>query len=446
MREEIIRRYGRLPAPRYTSYPTAVDFSPAIGPAEKARWLERLDANAPASLYLHVPYCRDICFYCGCATKMALRDHVLDEYRRALENEIDLVARHFSRPPRVSHVHWGGGTPSILGAEGLSRTFAALARHFRFEPGFEHAIELDPRFVTPQLAQGLARLGVNRASLGVQDLDARVQIAIGRVQPLARIEAAFEALRAAGISRLNVDLIYGLPQQTTESVAATAEQVIALSPDRVAAYGYAHLPAARPTQRRIENSQLPDVCERYAQAQVLGELFTKSGYETIGMDHFAKPDDGLAAARREARLRRNFQGYTDDGGDELIGFGASAISCLSRGFVQNTANPTDYIAALNEGRLPVTRGHRLTEDDRLRAGVIGELMCDFVTDLKLHAPPGAFSDELALLRPMTADGLVTIVNERVAMTPLGRPFVRVAAAVFDAFPSRRAATPFSAAL
>lgn len=444
MREDIIRRYGRMPAPRYTSYPTAADFSPAIGPVEKARWLERLDASVPVSLYLHVPYCRHICLYCGCATKRARRGSVIDEYRRALESEIDLVARHFARPPRVAHLHWGGGTPSILGAAGLAQIFVALSRHFRFEPGFEHAIELDPRSVTPKLVQGLARLGVNRASLGVPDLDAQVQVAIGRVQPLEKIAAAFEALRAAGIGRLNVDLIYGLPQQTIVSVAATAAQVIALSPDRVAAYGYAHLPTAGPTQRRIETAQWPDVCERYAQAQALGEAFTLAGYETIGMDHFAKPGDGLAAARREARLRRNFQGYTDDGGDELIGFGASAISCLWQGFAQNATNPADYIAAVTEGRLPVVRGHRLTEDDRVRAGVIGELMCDFAIDLKLHAPPGAFSDELALLRPMTADGLVTVVGERVAMTPQGRPFVRVAAAVFDAFPSRRAATPFSA--
>ncbi len=433
MMNTLIQRYAGLPVPRYTSYPTAVEFSAAVGPPEKARWLETLDRATPVSLYLHVPYCREICHYCGCTTKMVIRDHVLANYRRLLETEIELTGQHLLRPPRVAHLHWGGGTPSLLQAEGLGAIVDALAQHFAFDPGFEHAIELDPRGVTPDLANGLARLGVNRASLGVQDLDPEVQSAIGRVQPPAVVEAAFAALRGAGIPNINVDLIYGLPKQTIESLTATTRQVAQLSPDRIACYGYAHLPARKRNQRLIEERSLPNVFERFAQAQAIARSFVAAGYEAIGIDHFARPGDSLAVASHEGRLNRNFQGYTDDTGTNLIGFGASAISCLPEGFAQNYPNTEAYAFALGRGQLPVVRGHRVSEDDRIRGAIIRQLMCGFRVDLGTHAPPGTFSDELALLRPMIADGLVTQAGHEIAMTQLGRPFVRVAAAVFDAF-------------
>ncbi len=222
MEDALIRRYAGLRVPRYTSYPTSAEFSAAVGPADKARWLETLSRLEPVSLYVHVPYCRAICHYCGCTTKMVIRDHVLANYQRLLEAEIKLTGAHLLRPPRATHLHWGGGTPSLLQIEGLGAILDALAQHFAFEPGFEHAIELDPRGVTPAIAAGLARLGVNRVSLGVQDLDPEVQAAIGRVQPKAIVEAAFEALRGAGIENINVDLIYGLPKQTVPSLTATA--------------------------------------------------------------------------------------------------------------------------------------------------------------------------------------------------------------------------------
>ena len=446
MREDVIRRYGALPAPRYTSYPTAADFSAAIGSAEKARWLETLDPSAPVSIYLHIPYCRELCHYCGCATKVAIRDHVLDDYLDCLKAEIEITAKHFGRPPRVSHLHWGGGTPSIMGYERLRAALDALSRHVRFEPGYEHAIELDPRGVTKDLAHDLARLGVNRVSLGVQDLDPDVQCAIGRIQPLEVLENAFAALRASGLDAINVDLIHGLPKQTVASAAATARQVVALQPDRVACYGYAHLPAKLKHQRLIDEAALPDIVERFAQARAMAGAFEGAGYDTIGIDHFARSSDPLAVAHREARLKRNFQGYTDVDVENLIAFGASAISCMAQGFVQNAANPTDYSSAVREGRLPVKRGHKLTEDDRLRGAIIAELMCAFRIDLKRHAPPGAFSDELALLRPMAADGLTVVSDEVIEMTPEGRPFVRVAAAVFDAFLYRNPSSQFSTAV
>lgn len=441
-----MRRYGGLPAPRYTSYPTAADFTAAIGPADKARWLETLDPAAPVSLYLHIPYCRELCHYCGCATKAAIRGHVLDDYLDDLLAEIAMTVQHFARPPRVAHLHWGGGTPSLMGYDRLRAALDALSRHVRFEPDFEHAIELDPRGVTPGLARDLERLGVNRVSLGVQDLDPAVQSAIGRIQPLEVLEAAFAALRAAGLTRINVDLIHGLPKQTVESAAATAERMISLQPDRVACYGYAHMPALKKHQRLIHEADLPGIAERFAQARAIAGVFEDAGYESVGIDHFARASDPLALAHRQARLRRNFQGYTDDGAVNLIAFGASAISCLAPGFAQNAANPTDYSAAVRAGRLPVTRGHKLTEDDRLRGAIIAELMCAFRIDLKRHGPPGAFGDELALLRPMSSDGLLAVADDVLEMTPQGRPFVRVAAAVFDAFLHKHASGRFSTAV
>ena len=446
MKEDLIRRYGALAAPRYTSYPTAADFTAAIGPLDKARWLETLDPAEPVSLYLHIPYCRELCHYCGCATKVAIRDYVLDDYLAVLVGEIEMTVRHFARPPRVSHLHWGGGTPSLMGYDRLAAALDALAPYVRFEPGFEHAIELDPRGVTPRLARDLARLGVNRVSLGVQDVEPQVQCAIGRIQPLEVIERVFAALREAGLERINVDLIHGLPKQTVASVTATALEMAALRPDRVACYAYAHLPSLKKHQRLIDEADLPDIAERFAQARAIAQTFDAAHYESVGIDHFARADDPLAIARREARLKRNFQGYTDDGASNLIAFGASAISCLSQGFAQNAANPTDYASAVRAGRLPVVRGHRLNEEDRQRGAIIAELMCAFRIDLKRHAASGAFSDELALLRPMVSDGLVAVSDDVIEMTSEGRPFVRVAAAVFDGFLHRRPANPFSTAV
>ena len=443
--DAVIRRYAGLRVPRYTSYPTSAEFSATIGPADKARRLETLSGLRALSLYVHVPYCRAICHYCGCTTKMVIRDHVLANYQRLLETEIKFTGAHLLRPPRVAHLHWGGGTPSLLQVEGLTAILDALAQHFAFEPGFEHAIELDPRGVTPAIAAGLARLGVNRVSLGVQDLDPQVQAAIGRVQPKAIVEAAFAALRGTGIGSINIDLIYGLPKQIVPSLTTTAHHVADLGPDRIACYGYAHLPVRKRNQRLIDEGDLPDAFARFAQAGAIAQVFTQTGYHAIGIDHFAKPDDGLAVAAREGRLGRNFQGYTDDASANLIGFGASAISCMAAGLAQNDPSPEAYAFALGRGQLPEVRGHLTTEDDRTRGAIIRQLMSAFRVDLSACAAPEYFSDELALLRPMMADGLMIQRGHEIAMTQLGRPFVRVAAAVFDAF-RQEAPQGFSAAL
>lgn len=433
MSDAFVERYAGQIVPRYTSYPTAAEFSPAVGPAEHGRWLSRLDPQESVSLYLHIPYCRALCHYCGCHAKMAIRDEVIAAYRATLEQEIHRVGSFLPEKLPVARLHWGGGTPSILEANGMALVLAAVTEHFTLDAGFEHAIELDPRAVTPELASRLAALGINRASLGVQDLDPVVQLAIGRVQPFAVVAAATRALREAGIASVNFDLLYGLPHQSVASVTETARQVVALGPDRIAAYGYAHMPSRRRNQRLIDETALPDSGARFAQARAAAAVFLDAGYSAIGIDHFSRPDDALAQAANHGRLHRNFQGYTDDDRGTLIGFGASAISRLGEGFVQNTADNNSYRRAIAEGRLATARGHRLTDMDRLRSGIIERLMCDARVDLGAFGGAGDFADELALLRPLAADRLVTIDNGIVAMTPEGEPFVRLVAAIFDTY-------------
>ena len=432
-RADLIHRYGSLPVPRYTSYPTAAEFTPAVGPEEHETWLRRIDLRDSVSVYFHVPYCRQLCHYCGCHTKVALRDDVVQRYRDVLEAEIGLVAGHLKGPLKIARMHWGGGTPSILGAEGLVSVMNALSRHASFEPDYEHAIELDPRYVDEALVRGLVAIGVNRTSLGVQDLDPGVQVAIGRVQPLDVVEKAAATLRSYGIDRINIDLMYGLPHQSADSVRETCLKVLALQPERIACYGYAHMPHRKANQKLIDDAALPDIDGRFEQSRIVAETFTANGYVAIGLDHFGRPDDPLAEASRTGRLHRNFQGYTDDDRPILIGFGASAISQLPDGYVQNAADIGTYMRSIAEHRLASKRGYRLTSDDRVRGSIIESLMCNFSVDLSTHGDRTAYADELALLRPLMADGLVTVKNDTIAVTEAGRPFVRLAAAVFDQF-------------
>ncbi|MBF9235023.1 oxygen-independent coproporphyrinogen III oxidase [Microvirga alba] len=433
MSDDLVRRYGSLPVPRYTSYPTAAEFTSAVGPSDHADWLRRLDLRDSVSAYLHVPYCRQLCHYCGCHTKVARRDEVIEGYREVLEAEIGLVARHLRGPFKVARLHWGGGTPSILGADGLASVMDALSEHASFDDGFEHAIELDPRFVDETLTRGLVSIGVNRVSLGVQDLDPDVQEAIGRVQPLDVVARAAEMLRASGIKRLNVDLMYGLPHQTVTSVETTCAKVLALRPDRIACYGYAHMPQRKANQRLIDETTLPAPGARFQQARVVADVFTQNGYVAIGLDHFGRPDDPLAIASSSGQLHRNFQGYTDDDQQTLLAFGASAISQLADGYVQNVADIGSYMRSIGDGKLASTRGYRLKPDDRVRASIIEALMCNFRIDLSALGDRATYADELALLRPLMADGLVTLDHNTLEVTETGRPFVRLAAAVFDQF-------------
>jgi oxygen-independent coproporphyrinogen III oxidase len=429
----IVRRYAGYNVPRYTSYPTAADFTTAVAVKEHADWFGELDARESVSVYLHVPYCREICLYCGCNTKMAVRDDVIDAYRRALEAEIELAGRLIGKKLGIARLHWGGGTPSVLGPRGLRSVIASIRRQFSFDMGFEHAIELDPRHVTPALAKVLAELGITRASLGVQDVNPLVQAAIGRLQPLVVIEIAVERLRSAGITSLNFDLMYGLPLQTVESGRKTCDLVAAMAPERISCFGYAHLPRLKANQRRIDETQLPSQDRRIDQAEAITETLVGYGYRKVGIDHFAKPGDALVRAAAKRKLHRNFQGYTDDLSRSLLGFGASSISTFPGGYVQNVADVPRYVSAIEAGLLASARGCVLDERDRQRALIIERLMCDFSVDLGAVAPNADFREEIALLAPMQWDGLIETDGRRLAVTDAGRAVVRVIAAVFDTY-------------
>ncbi|PWL18204.1 oxygen-independent coproporphyrinogen III oxidase [Falsochrobactrum shanghaiense] len=432
MHEASIRRYAALAVPRYTSFPTAADFVP-VTPDTTSRWLRQIGPQEAVSLYIHVPYCKEICHYCGCHSKMAVRESVVENFVIALLSEIKTVSSNLTARPQVVHLHWGGGTPSILDVDQFERIIAALRLAFDFHPEMEHAIELDPRTVTPVLADALAQMGVNRASLGVQDVDGRVQKAIGRIQPIETVIRATNLLREAGIERLNFDLIYGLPYQTVETLRETCERVAALKPDRIACFGYAHLPQRRANQRLIDASVLPDTEERFAQAAVVTESFVRLGYQPVGIDHFALPHDELAIAAANGTLNRNFQGYTTDSCQTLIGLGPSSISQYPAGYAQNISDVGQYSRRVNAGELVTVRGYFMRESDRVRAGIISALMCNFRVDLNEAAPEMEFADEMALLRPLASDGLVEVRDRVISATEDGKPLIRLVAAAFDEF-------------
>ncbi len=430
-------------APRYTSYPTAPHFHEGVDARTAVQWLGDLRPGASLSLYLHVPYCRAICNYCGCNTKAALRDAPLDAYAATLIREIGLVAQA-SGTHGVSHVHWGGGTPSLLGAHRLREVWRRLGEAFDVAHLNEHAIELDPRTVDEDLAQGLAEIGVSRVSFGVQDLNAHVQQAIGRVQPFEVVERAVALVRAAGICAINLDLMYGLPGQTLDDVRRTAQLAVGLNPARLAMFGYAHVPWMKVHQKLIDASALPGAAERLAQAAMARETLAAKGYRAIGLDHFALAHDALALAAEAGTLRRNFQGYTTDAADALIGLGVSSIGQTPQGYLQNAPDVGHWRRAVEAGLLPIVRGVALTDDDRLRAAAIERLMCDFALDYGALASDiagneAALDDVRTGLEGLAREGVLTLEGRRLRITRSGEPFVRLAAACFDAYLSKSAA-------
>ncbi|HET6467493.1 MAG TPA: oxygen-independent coproporphyrinogen III oxidase [Geminicoccaceae bacterium] len=438
MKPDLLARYDRA-VPRYTSYPTAPHFHAGIDAGACRRWLAEVPADTPLSLYAHVPFCQSLCWYCGCHTTAARRYQPVAEYLEVLCEEIRLVAEALGARRRpVRHVHFGGGTPTILSPEDLRRLGLILRERFEFLSDAEFAVEIDPRVLTPATVSALADIGVNRASLGVQDVNAEVQRAINRRQPLEVTERAVDSLRAAGIGAINIDLMYGLPHQTEARVVRSVEAILALGPQRVALFGYAHVPWMKRHQQLIDEAALPGAEERAAQRRAAAARLVDAGYVAVGIDHFARPDDGLAVALREGRLHRNFQGYTTDGAAALIGFGASAIGSLPQGYVQNAVPIPVWREAIRGGRLATARGIEVSREDRLRRAIIERLMCDFAVDLgrecgRFGVPPDRFSPELEALRPLQADGLVSLRNHTVRVEAEGRPLVRAVCAVFDAY-------------
>ena len=438
MRAELLRWCEQIRVPRYTSYPTAPHFHPGICEADYRRWLAELAPGLGLSVYLHVPFCRELCWYCGCHTAITHRPERVAAYVELLLAEIRRVLEQLPEGMELLHLHWGGGTPSIIGADALARVTALLRERLRFAPEAECAIELDPRRVDERLVEALARIGINRASLGVQTLDPEVQRAIGRIQPWEVVEACARRLRAAGIHRLAVDLLYGLPRQSCSSVVATARQVLELRPDRVAVFAYAHLPHIKRHQRLIDPAAIPKARERAEQFEALCQLFTEAGYVPVGLDHFARPEDAMARALREGRLRRNFQGYTTDPAEVLLGFGASAIGSLPQGYVQNHPDLRAYRRVVLEGGLPVARGYALGPEDRAIREVIERVMCYGRVDLAEVARRHGL--DVARLEPdgerfgqLLALGVASREGSTVALSPGHRPLVRLLAAAFDRF-------------
>jgi oxygen-independent coproporphyrinogen-3 oxidase len=439
----LVRRYDQ-PGPRYTSYPTAVELDEAVGHEVADVHLRRADAHdADWSLYIHLPFCRERCRFCACAVIASpAGDRVVEPYLADIDRELALLAERLPRRRGVAQLHLGGGTPTYLAPAQLRRLMALVRGRFELRPAAEVSVEVDPRVTTPEHLAALRELGFGRVSLGVQDLDDGVQQAIGRIQPLAQTAATVASARALGYGSINLDLVYGLPAQTLTSFAATLAAVIALRPDRLAIYGYAHVPWMRGNQRAIDPATLPDADARLEQWLLAQRELAAAGYVAIGLDHFALPDDELARAASRGALRRNFMGYGVHAGDDILGVGVTAIGDVAGALLQNTPKLSRYREALAGGRLPVQRGLVRSADDRLRARVIAALMCQgqvsraaVTAEFAALLPEGFdhyFAAALAALAPMLADGLVTDDGVELKVTARGAPFVRNAAMAFDA--------------
>lgn len=451
---DLVNRYDRN-GPRYTSYPTAAQFHPGFDRTayRRAALLSNADA-APLSLYVHVPFCTSPCFYCGC-NKIITRDKgKADEYLVRLKREIVMQSRLFDPRRVVEQLHFGGGTPTFLEPSQLGDLFDYLGRYFNLADPFkrESSIEIDPRTIDGERLAALAALGFNRISLGVQDFDPAVQRAVNRIQPASMVMALVERARTIGFRSISFDLIYGLPLQTRESFARTLDTVIDARPDRLAVYGYAHMPRLFKPQQRINAEQLPSPTARLELLGLTVEKLTGAGYQYIGMDHFALPDDELAEARRAGVLHRNFQGYSTHADCDLVGLGVSAIGKVGAAYAQNHKRLADYYRAIDEEQLPVERGIALTVDDETRRDVIQRIMCqgavEFVEVEQRYELNFAayFAREFAALRPMIDDGLVTLDQQALTVTPKGFLLLRNIAMVFDAWLPQSSAVSFSKAI
>ncbi|MCG6856742.1 MAG: oxygen-independent coproporphyrinogen III oxidase [Salaquimonas sp.] len=436
-RSDPVRLFA-APVPRYTSYPTAPHFHDGVDAAAYRGWLGEIGADSPVSVYVHVPFCDRLCWFCGCHTKQTLRYDPVGRYLEMLHREVELVAAAAGKRLNVHELHLGGGSPSMLKADDLASLGDKLRKHFDFADDARISVEIDPNDVTAKTIQGFKALGMNRASIGVQDFDRQVQETINRIQTFEDTKRVVEMLRDVGISSINVDALYGLPHQSQGSLEKTIAQVISLEPDRIALFGYAHVPWMKTHQRMIDEASLPDIGERYAQARLAEERLKEAGYVAIGIDHFARPGDSLAQAEQQGRLRRNFQGYTDDPCEVLIGLGASSIGRLPQGYVQNITATGNYMAAVAKGELPVAKGVELTDDDRLRARVIEMLMCEFgFSSARLREEFGEAAEavimEAEARAASDAHGFFRSEGDRFVIAEEGRPFARTMASWFDAY-------------
>lgn len=436
MRPELVAKYRHQRVPRYTSYPASPHFTDAVTVDTYRDWLRGANPCSALSLYLHLPFCKSMCWYCGCHTTVVRHEDPIWSYLAALSTELRTVAGLLPDGPVVRHIHFGGGTPTLLPVVGFRALMAELRSRFKIAPDAELAIEIDPRTLTAEMVEALGDVGVTRASLGVQSFDPDVQAAINRIQPFQMTEWAVNNLRAAGIRGINLDLIYGLPRQTVASCVETVRRAVGLNPDRLSIFGYAHMPGFKAHQGRIDTETLPDADERVAQLRAMEMAVMASGYVRVGMDHFARPDDAIAIAAETGTLRRNFQGYTTDASDMLLAFGASAIGKLPQGYVANILALPAYLKAIETDGLATARGYRMSLDDKLRATVIEALMCRFDVDLAKVAAAFDTSHEEIMpdaraIADLSSDGVAHLSGTRLVIPEAARPLVRSVAALFD---------------
>lgn len=438
---DILKKYAKS-GPRYTSYPTAPIFSNDFKSKEYGRIIrETNDSGNPPelSLYFHLPFCRSVCYFCGCNVIFTKKKELADKYINYLEKEIKMVAAMQKPGRKVLQLHWGGGTPTFLTTDQMRRVQRIVKEHFEFAPDIEAGVEIDPREASDEHISTLREIGFNRISMGIQDFDPKVQKAVHRIQTEELSRHVIDKCREENFDSINIDLIYGLPFQSVKSFEKTVDKIIEINPDRMAVFNFAYVPWLKSVQKMIREEDLPSGEEKFDILKMVIEKFSSAGYVYIGMDHFAKPDDELFVAQRNKTLYRNFQGYTTKAGCDLYGLGVTSISQVGNSYVQNEKELPDYYQAIEEGRLPTERGYELNEDDLLRRSVITKIMCDFELnfddvekefniEFRKH-----FALELAELQPMTEDDLLSISEDRLVVSDLGRILIRNIAMVFDIY-------------
>lgn len=423
--------------PRYTSYPTAPQFANDVGPDMFGSWISELPPGSNVSLYVHVPFCRRLCWFCACRTQGTQTDGPVAAYLQTLKAELAILARHLPDGIRLSRLHWGGGTPTLLAPSMMEELSGTIAEILPFAEGAEFSVEIDPNEIDEARLDVLARAGMTRASIGVQDFDEEIQKTIGRIQSYDVTRDAAEMIRARGIASLNADILFGLPHQTRARMTESVQKLLSLNPDRVALYGYAHVPWMAKRQQLIPSDALPTPQERLDLFETARRLFLWDNYAEIGIDHFATKDDGLTRAQQAGTLRRNFQGYTDDTSEVLIGVGASSISKFPQGYAQNASATSAHTAAIRDGRFSIARGHRFKGEDKLRARLIEALMCDFRIDsAEILGSFDISSDQLTQLLTEVSDafpGMLRVTSEGLFVPEPARPLTRMIARGFDAY-------------
>lgn len=437
MKSDLIQKYD-LRVPRYTSYPTSPQFNEQVDGAVYKRWLGELDPKTDLSLYFHIPFCDEMCSFCGCYTKIVKRYEPVSEYMSALLAEIDLVADALPSRMTAKHLHWGGGSPTMLKGDDWMAIMDKLRSRFDVSANAEIAVELDPRTASEDYIAQLEKAGVNRASIGVQSYRAKVQEAINRIQPYETTKQVIEWLRAHSITHINMDLMYGLPHQTVDEMEDMIDKTVELQPNRIALFGYAHVPWMKSHQKLIHEEDLPDTQERWDQFTTASARLVARGYVKVGFDHFAHPADNMAKATEDHALHRNFQGYTTDTAPAMLAFGASAIGYLPQGYVQNHLPLKAYRQAIFAGVLPTAKGIAINDDDRTRREVIERIMCDLEVDLasvanQFGTDKAELEKDLEKLEPLVADGICSIDDNKLRVLEDGRPFVRLVASAFDAY-------------